>query len=149
MYKKCVCKTWAPIERDRQRHNGPIKDLPAASPLSLLYYNVTKVIKMGATRQCLHNPHPTPTPTPSSTLQFCFCGPRRPRRAAADPSLSPTWGSLAMSGPEAPEAIPPPLPPAPHFPAIWSASIPLLLVFNPRHINPECSCLEVLVVLNT
>ena len=103
-------------------------------------------------------PHPTPTPTLSSILQFCFCSPRRPQRAAANPSLSPTWGSLAISGPGAPKTIPPPLPPAPHFPAIWlrpsppnrggGHPIPLLSVFVPRHVSPGHPRLEVHMVLS-
>ena len=78
-------------------------------------------------------------------------------KAATGPSLSPTWGSPSSSGRRAHKAIPPPLPPAPHFPAIWFRSppprrgeghpIPLLLPLNPRHHSPGHPVLEGLVVL--
>ena len=98
---KSVCK---PGHLLRETANGIMvlsRTYRLPPPLASLYYNVIKFVKLGHTGG-FETPDlpPTPTPTPSSTLQFCLCGLRRPQRAAADPSLSPTWGSLAISGPE-------------------------------------------------
>ena len=46
----CVCKFGHLSGETANRHNGPNKGLPTASPLSLLYYNVIKVTKMGPHR---------------------------------------------------------------------------------------------------
>ena len=46
----CVCKFGHLSGETVNRHNGPNKGLPTASPLSLLYYNVIKFAKMGPHR---------------------------------------------------------------------------------------------------